>query len=207
MEIDVTFVSEKNPDALHFLETNHRPAIMCADMTDRRVTDTGQVVTKKLDGQEVTMPKGLGAYALGFPCTPWSTRGQGLGFQDKNAAPFTLGVATIRALKPKTFTLECVEGMSVRRTSELETTVQSPSVPGSTDLDVAVKEVVSHLGDLYIIFVYRRMQPTRFGYPCLRPRFYIGGVCRQTVSTNYSQEEAQADMFRIYRAFVTHYLA
>jgi site-specific DNA-cytosine methylase len=65
------------------------------------------VVAKTIDGNRVEMPTGkLDLYVLGFPCTPWSLRGEGAGFDDENCKPFWAGISTIMHALPKTFVME-----------------------------------------------------------------------------------------------------
>ena len=66
-----------------------------------------KVHTRSVGGERLEIPKdSLDLYVLGFPCAPWSLRGQGCGFQDANAKPFWVGLATIKVCSPKTFVLE-----------------------------------------------------------------------------------------------------
>jgi site-specific DNA-cytosine methylase len=99
--------SERCSDALRFLERNHHPKVLMADMMERMFGD-GVVAAKTIHGEAADLPSGLGAYSLGFPCTPWSMRGRRGGFEDSNSQPFQIGLRTIRTLAPLTWTLECV---------------------------------------------------------------------------------------------------
>ena len=66
-----------------------------------------EVLTRTLDQKDLEIPNGkLDLYVLGFPCTPWSLRGQGCGFQDPNAKPFWAGISTLKVICPKTFVME-----------------------------------------------------------------------------------------------------
>lgn len=184
IEIDAKFVSEKCTDALHFLAKNFQPKILVTDMTKRIFRDDKVFVTD-LGGKEVQFPTQVGAYAMGFPCTPWSLRGLGTGFGDDNAKPLQVGIVTILKTKPKTWLLECVEGMDVRRTAQ--------SDDDQSDLGAVLQDLERQLGDAYLIVIYRRMHPTRFGYPMCRPRFYVSGCEKTMVSAaTYSMQSAQA---------------
>ena len=97
---------------------------------------------------------------MGFPCTPWSKRGSGLGFADPNAKPFFIGLSTVKVVKPKLFVWECVEGVAQRVTSETS----------YSDLEVLQGHLQEHVGDLYTLVILRNMSPLRMGFPMHRPR-------------------------------------
>ena len=165
---------------------------MIGDMVER-IFSNGAASAKTIQGETRQLPLGLGAYTLGFPCTPWSMRGRRGGFEDENSQPFQVGVQTILSLKPLTWTLECVCCSVVAKSvsfltfctrftlrhDELhlepplhEVESMSAARPGQSgsDYEIALNAVTASLGGLYLILVYRRMHPTRFGYPEQRPR-------------------------------------
>ena len=53
------------------------------------------------------VPRHLGVYVLGFPCTPWSMRGLGKGWNDPHAAPFFVGIESIKRIQPLILAMEC----------------------------------------------------------------------------------------------------
>lgn len=70
-----------------------------------------KVHTTTLAGKQLLLPKDqLDMYVLGFPCTPWSLRGEGAGFNDPNCKPFWAGLSTIKHCRPKTFVMENARG-------------------------------------------------------------------------------------------------
>jgi len=108
LEIHASGACDKNANSLYFLEKNHDPKILSRNMTDRTIID-GKVWDQDLKtGAAAQIPDGLDVYVLGFPCTPWSLRGAGAGYDDPNAKPLFVGLATIAEVKPKVFVLECV---------------------------------------------------------------------------------------------------
>lgn len=109
LTVNLVGCCEKKVDCQHFLETNFQPRIICQDMHDRRLEDGRVWVLNKKTGNYEEIPHGLSLYVLGFPCTPWSKRGRGLGFGDSNSEPVTIGLRTIKTVEPLTFCLECAE--------------------------------------------------------------------------------------------------
>ena len=84
------------------------PAACHASKAQYQLPDPcSKVQTRTIDGGHVTIPKdALGMYVLGFPCTPWSLRGEGARFDDPNCKPFWAGLSTIKLCCPKTFVME-----------------------------------------------------------------------------------------------------
>jgi hypothetical protein len=68
----------------------------------------------------------------------------------------------------------------------------------TSDYEVAVTTLTDNLGDKYLIMSYRRMQPTRFGYPECRPRigksFFNVVIARQRICNSRLQVNARGDI-------------
>lgn len=101
---------DRKPCCLHFLEKNHQPKHLMADILNRQIKGKGAdatVCTTTIEAEEVQIPKhNIDLYVLGFPCTPWSLRGDGGGFEDPNCKPFWAGLSTIVHALPNTFVME-----------------------------------------------------------------------------------------------------
>jgi C-5 cytosine-specific DNA methylase len=152
---------EQNQDAQHFLEKNFSPKIISADITERKVCgNLQQAYDHNLKTQEQTELGPIDVHVMGFPCTPWSQRGSGRGFEDPNSKPFFIGMSTVKVLKPKVFVWECVEGVALRSTSD----------GNVSDLEMLQQHLSEQLSKDYTLLILRNLSPTKQGFPMTRPR-------------------------------------
>lgn len=179
MRTNLVGACDSNPDCLQFIDTNHSPRCLVDEMKSRRIDDLNdsngsQVLVYDLKTQSWQyIPQHIGVYTLGFPCTPWSMRGLGKGWEDPNAAPFFVGIETIQRVQPMVFVLECVEGMTNRSSGN----AAEPGNP-KNDLDKALEYINQKLANSYMISILRNQTPLSHGYPMMRPRWYAVGILR-----------------------------
>lgn len=172
-QVKVFAACDRDGHALHFMQRNHAPKHLTLDITARHVTSRGQLQIHDVrSDQNVVVPAGMAVYCAGFPCTPWSKRGAGGGFNDPNSGPFWSALASILTMKPTIFVLECVEAMDSRKsTADAE----------QSDFQAAKLFVETKLGEHYIIIWHRHVQPVANGFPMTRPRFYVTGNRRDVI--------------------------
>ena len=74
--VNVVGVCEAKQDCRVFLEDNHKPRIISANMRDRKIKEVDGVLCafdlNVKSGHYDQLPEGIDIYGLGFRCTPWS---------------------------------------------------------------------------------------------------------------------------------------
>lgn len=140
------------------------------DMTKRSLSG-GVMKDISLDGHrfEITKDVGLDLYVCGFPCTPFSTKGQQLGWDDDNSKPFWVAAQTIATLRPKVVVLENVMGI-----------VRS----GGLDKVMSVLSVIRG----YAVSSFTNLSNHHFGVPQHRPRVYVVMVRCDSVNNHLTDE-------------------
>jgi site-specific DNA-cytosine methylase len=152
-----------------FIIANHCPKRFSQDIFARdfasgryqcSVTGTAQELPKR----------GLDVYCAGFPCTPWSTRGNRLGWDDKNSKHAFQCVKTIAYTLPAIYILENVVSMQHARSDD-----SGGAAVDITDFNDLQAFLAKNL-PLHQHMVITNLNPLHAGYPVQRNRFYIVGV-------------------------------
>jgi site-specific DNA-cytosine methylase len=122
----------------------------------KRVLSGGTMTDTTIDGNSirVSQDRDVDLYACGFPCTPFSTKGKQLGWDDANSKPFWVAAKTIATLRPKAVVLENVMGITRQ---------------GGLDKVMSVLNVIRG----YVSTSLVNLSNLDFGIPQHRPRVYI----------------------------------
>ena len=125
---------------------------------------TGNITTRNTVGDAVVINKDiadLDIYICGFMCTPFTPNGDRKGWADENAKTFWSSLKTISTLRPRTFVLENVKGISNNGNFEI--------------VENALKTLT------FYIVVSVKLNSIDYGVPQHRPRIYIVGLRKDCV--------------------------
>ena len=127
------------------------------DMLQRRYTADSLTAITYPGGNAVRIDRAtadLDMYICGFPCTPFSTRGKRLQWDDDNAQPFFSAAMTVSALRPRVAVFENVPGLKHK---------------GALEKALSTLTVVKG----YRVVVLDEVSNHQFGVPQHRLRLYI----------------------------------
>lgn len=146
-----------------------RHAIL-GDMS-KRVLSGGAMLDTAINGSSfrVSHDRDVDLYVCGFPCTPFSTKGKQLGWDDANSKPFWVAAKTISTLRPKAVVLENVMGITRQ---------------GGLDKVMAVLRVIRG----YVSASLVNLSNHHFGIPQHRPRVYIVMVRSDCVKSRLNED-------------------
>ena len=132
-----------------------------------------------MDQKQVTIERqeDLDLYVCGFPCTPFSSKGKQLGFDDVNSKPFWIACKTISLLRPKVVVLENVMGIMRK---------------GGLDKVLEVLRVIAG----YSMAVLVGASNHEYGIPQHRPRIYVVMVRRDSLRSHLADQQLQERMER-----------
>jgi len=148
------YACDITPASQRWLQSAFVHQHLLPDMRKRKFSGTG-MHTSDVDGMPVFVPKGqVDVYVCGFPCQPFSTKGQQLQFEDDNVQPFFAMARTVACLRPRIVVAENVMGLR------------------SHGALAQVKEVLAKING-YQVIVLDGLSNHHFGLPQHRPRIYI----------------------------------
>ena len=144
--------------ATEFVIRNHDPCHISPDATSRNIAE-GKIWRSKCN-QNHDLPRGgVDLFIAGYPCSPWSRRGQRTGFEHKDIVAFQAGMQTIGYVQPAIWVWETTEGVADQRAGRDE-----------SDLELAKAYIREHIRIPYVTSEAQQVSPQISGYPTRRPR-------------------------------------
>jgi site-specific DNA-cytosine methylase len=110
---DLVFACDILPCSRTFLRENVQPTVLFKDLNGRKF-EHDSIVGETVDGKTIRITRrdsDLDLYVVGFPCTPFSTRGTRKGFADVATKTFWQVTKTITVIRPRIAILENVMGI------------------------------------------------------------------------------------------------
>lgn len=155
---DCIFTSEIKKHAIKAYQEYFKDSSIHGDIT--------KVSTKDMPDHDILL--------AGFPCQPFSSAGNGLGFEDTRGTLFFEIERILKEKKPYGFILENVEGLV------------------SHDNGKTLKVILTHLRDLEYQVSYNVLDSKDFGLAQSRKRIYIVGVLKGSISLmNFEKYESK----------------
>ena len=159
-----------------FAEANWSPRHQGLDIFARNF-ETGKIHCVACDS-DIDMPtQGLDIYCCGFPCGPWSLRGNRLGFSDAASQCVWYAIRTIKYVNPVLYMLENVVNITHSHTG----------TSGVSDFKVISEFAAAELPH-YNSCVLTKICPTFSGYPKKKERVIVlGGRNDQVTQANLTK--------------------
>lgn len=163
LEFRLYFYTDHAAHCQKFVQANWAPEHWSDDIF-KRDFDQGKIWCEGSKAM-VDMPRqGIDLYVCGFPCGPWSLRGNKWGFDDKASECCWYAIRTIKVIKPSIFILENVTRIT-----------QSSSTGGEgSDFDQIAAFARQEIPD-YASVVMHKLCCTSVGYPTVKNRVKVLG--------------------------------
>ena len=152
---------ESDTVAEHIIKHNHHPKHFSEQMEHRSI-EAGTFWCTICNASHAIPTEGIDIYFGTYPCTPWSRRGQRLGWSHPDIKAFRIGIRTVAVMKPCMWFWETTEGVDDQRENDDATGLEKVEEFIATEL---AKAQVSYVGR-----VVRKFNPTWCAYPVQRPR-------------------------------------
>ena len=150
-----------DPECLRLTQMRYRPQHLCNNIVHRNF-QSGQFYCM-LAKDNIALPReGIDLYVGTYPCSPWSRRGNRLGWDHPDIMPLRVGIQSIEYMRPVTFVLELGELWAQTAQKEIQQFIADhlnrPSMP-----------------QMYVMETVGGLSPGFSGYPIQRPRVFVLG--------------------------------